>query len=214
MEAFPLREGLALEVYARKEPSSGQMRELQLALPAGSRLLGVELLTGRPGVVYDELGLNGAELTDLERWNPALRGALLAGTKPDLIVLAYGTNDMGMAVSAQPGYEQRVEKLLQAFRRDSGAPILVVGPLDRLGKRRRQRAALAAGADWIIRTLAQASRETGCAFWDARGAMGGYGAILKWRRAGLAQADLVHLNGAGYQKLGDLMTDALLKILR
>ena len=41
--------------------------------------------------------------------------------------------------------------------------------------------------------------------------MGGEGAILRWRRSGLAQRDLVHLTGSGYQRLGDQLAEALLK---
>lgn len=205
-----VREGCSLEVFAQQVQALAMPGELRLALPEGSSLLGVELLSGRPGVIYDELGLNGAELTDLERWDPVLRKALLARARPDLIILAYGTNDMGIGELARTEYEVRAKRLLQTLKAETGAPILLVGPLDRLGKKKRQRAALAAGAAWVIKALTQASLDTGCAFWDARRAMGGYGAIQKWRKAGLAQPDLVHLNGAGYQRLGDRMAEALL----
>ena len=212
-------------------PGRYPSRELNLTLPPGCSLLGIDLLSGQPGVVYDELGLNGAELTDLERWNPDLRRSLLARAKPDLIVLAYGTNDLGMSPSLRPEYEHRIRTLLLALKEESGAAILLVGPLDRLvvGTMAASPAWSPDGTDlvysapeagngylelWYLKgaaALTQASLDTGCAFWDARRAMGGLGSILKWRRAGLAQADLVHLNGPGYQRLGDQMADALLK---
>jgi lysophospholipase L1-like esterase len=185
---------------------------LALTLPEHSRLLGVDLLSGRPGLIYDELGLNGAGLLDLARWNPDLRRALLARVHPDLVVLAYGTNDMGMSAAAREGYPDSVRSLLQALRTEADAPILLIGPLDRLGRSKRQRAALKADADWIIPTLREACLATGCAFWDARQAMGGSGALLRWQRAGLAQPDLVHLNGAGYERLGDKTADAFLAL--
>ena len=173
----------------------------------------MELLSGRPGVLYDELGLNGAELLDLERWNPDLRRALLARARPNLIVLAYGSNDEGMAPSARTAYQSRAHDLLLALKQASGAPVLLIGPLDRIGRKPRQRAVLRAGADWIIRSMQELSLATGCAFWDARQAMGGPGAIARWRRAGQAQADLVHLNGLGYQRLGNLLSDTLVEAL-
>jgi len=40
--------------------------------------------------------------------------------------------------------------------------------------------------------------------------MGGAGSIARWQRQGLAQRDLVHLTGRGYERLGDLMADAIL----
>jgi len=208
-----IQEGKCLEIFAQAVPDGAGPRRLALTLPEGSRLLGVDLLSGAPGVIYDELGVNGAELLDLDRWNPRLRRALLARVHPDLIVLAYGTNDMGLGAPARATYQTDVRGLLLALKDESGAPILVVGPLDRLGRKRRPRAALKAGAAWVDQALKEASAQAGCAFWDARQAMGGYGSMLKWRRAGLAQKDLVHLNGAGYQRLGDQMADALLEAL-
>jgi lysophospholipase L1-like esterase len=206
----PVPGGRVLETFGQDGLPPDTPRKLGLFLPDSDRLLGVELFSGHPGVVYDELGLNGAEILDLAKWNPELRRTLLARARPDLLVLAYGTNDMGRSLPDQAGYREAVRDLLLELRRESGAPILVVGPLDRLGVNKRQRAALKAGAAWVIQALQSACLEAGCAFWDARQAMGGYGAMLKWRRAGLAQPDLVHLNGAGYRKLGDLMVDQLL----
>jgi len=211
--AEPLRPGLAVQRFAFAGPAAPGPRELCLFPGQESRLLGVDLLSGSPGVVYDELGLNGAELLDLERWDPDLRRALVAGSRPGLVVLAYGTNDEGMGAQAWDAFPARARELLRALKDASGAPVLVIGPLDRVGRSKRQRGPLKAGADWIIRTLKEASLQCGCAFWDARKAMGGYGSIQKWRRAGLAQKDLVHLTGPGYQRLGDQFTEALLAAL-
>lgn len=213
LSSDPIQEDKCLEIFGQAVPPGAGPRRLALTLPEGSRLLGVDLLSGAPGVIYDELGVNGAELLDLDRWNPWLRRGLLARVHPDLIVLAYGTNDMGMGTPARAGYQTAVRKLLLALKDESGASILVVGPLDRLGRKRRQRAALKDGAAFVVQALKDASTEAGCAFWDTRQSMGGYGSMLKWRRAGLAQKDLVHLNGAGYQRLGDQMADALLEAL-
>ena len=209
----PIQGGLQLETFGVDGLDGDPVQRLSLALPEGSRLLGVDLSSGRPGVVYDELGLNGAELLDLERWQPDLRSRLLAQVRPSLVVLAYGTNDMGMSAAARADYPEQVRGLLAEFKRASSAPVLVVGPLDRLGRSRRQRPALKDGAAWEIATLRQACLDADCAFWDAREAMGGYGSLLKWRRAGLAQRDMVHLDGPGYQRLGDLLSDALLKAM-
>lgn len=187
-----------------------RVQDLRFTLPEGVRLLGVDLRSGRPGVLYDELGLNGAQLLDLEKWNPELRRALLARAKPDLIVLAYGTNDEGLGGEAIQDYQARMRVLLRRLREESHAPILVIGPLDRFGNRRRARPALKAGAARVIGDMKQACLAEGCAFWDAREAMGGYGSIRQWRRAGQAQRDLVHLTGRGYERLGDLFCDQLL----
>jgi len=57
------------------------------------------------------------------------------------------------------------------------------------------------------------SATEGVAVWDALGVMGGLGSIKLWHKADLAQRDLVHLNRAGYQLLGDLLATALVEEL-
>jgi lysophospholipase L1-like esterase len=201
--------GLRLRVQGQAGLPHDRLQELSVACPPGSRLLGVDLRSGHPGVIYDELGLNGAELLDLEHWDPALRRELLGELHPDLLVLAYGTNDMGRTDLEPQDYAARAQALFETLKRESGAAILVVGPIDRAAVRRRQAAALRTGADRTIRALHQAALAAGCAFWDARAAMGGPGAMLRWRRAGLARPDLVHLTAPGYERLGNQLSDAL-----
>jgi lysophospholipase L1-like esterase len=193
------------------EPSAaGPIGAFSLGLPEGMRLLGVDLLSGKSGAVVDELGLNGAELTDLERWDPALRAALFADTRPSLLVLAFGTNDLGRRDLDGSAYRTRAARLLKALKEASGAPVLLVGPLDRLGRRRRGQN-LKLGAKTVVEAMRGACSDAGCAFWDAKAAMGGEGSIQGWRKLHLAQRDLVHLTVGGYQKLGDLLLQALEK---
>lgn len=205
-----LASGQVLKIHGRSGLPAG-IQELNVSVPPGARLLGVELRSGKPGVIYDELGLNGAELMDLERWNPELREALLEQAEPDLLVLAYGTNDEGRKDMSPAEYKARAQKLFSALKEESGACILVVGPLDRVGTKRGRVAGLQAGAKWVIQALREAALASDCAFWDARESMGGAGSILAWKQAGLAQKDLVHLTAPGYQRLADAMADSLLK---
>jgi lysophospholipase L1-like esterase len=175
-----------------------------------TRLLGVELLTGRPGVTYEELGLNGAELFDLDKWNPALRRAILAQAAPSLLVLAYGTNDMGRGDLNLEDYRARAAALFTRLAQDSGSPILVVAPVDRGARKRRKLTAIQAGANTVEEALRLAAQDAHCAFWDARTAMGGDGSMARWRRSGLAQKDMVHLSGPGYVRMGNLQFEALM----
>lgn len=191
------------------EPSvAGPFPVLSFGLPEGLSLLGVDLLSGSPGAVVDELGLNGGELLDLEKWNPVLRASLLANHRPSLLVLAFGTNDLGHRDLDGSTYRSRAARLLKELKEASGAPVLLVGPLDRMGRRRRGQN-LKLGAQTVIAAMRGACADAGCAFWNAKAAMGGEGSIQKWRRQHLAQRDLVHLTVGGYQKLADLMLKAL-----
>jgi lysophospholipase L1-like esterase len=216
----PMREISRVDVGSQKlltlsgapTATGSRLQDLEFTLPAGARLLGIDLRSGRSGVLYDELGLNGAQILYLERWNPTLRKALLADAHASLIVLAYGTNDEGLSPEQRTNYRDRVQALIRTLKAESGASVLVIGPLDRFGKNKQARAALQAGAADVIADLKAACLKEGCAFWDARAAMGGLGSIRHWRERGLAQDDLVHLNVPGYQQLGDLFCDQLLRL--
>ena len=184
--------------------------EIRDACGGLTRILGVDLLSGRPGVVVDTLGLNGAELPELGKWQPDLRRTLLRSADPALVIVSYGTNDMGRADFDFADYRSRVVELLRGLREDvPSSSILVTGPIDRAARKKKGAATITRNAPLVTRALREAAAAAGCAFWDARAAMGGEGSIRRWARSGLAQRDLVHLTGAGYVKLANLLFDRL-----
>jgi len=185
--------------------------ELAVTLPPAATLLGVDLRSGRPGLVYDELGIWGAWFLELKRWSAELRQVLLRSARPSLVVLAYGTNEMGWQAYDLANYEAATTALLRTLRREApGAAFLVVGPMDRGAATAAEREALARRADRIIDALRRSAAVTGCAFWDARQAMGGKGAWAPLCAGGLAAEDGIHLTRAGYTELGDRLSGALL----
>jgi lysophospholipase L1-like esterase len=175
-------------------------------------LLGMDFTTDRPGVVVDTLGINGAEIERLLRWQPGLRRTLLEHADPRLIIVSYGANDMTSDIFVNGGYRELVREVLAGLRRDApGAAILVTGPFDRSARRKgAQRTMVAANEPAIVEAMRSAALATGCAFWDARAAMGGDGAITKWKAAGLAGRDLVHLSQGGYSRLARALFDRLM----
>lgn len=66
--------------------------------------------------------------------------------------------------------------------------------------------------DLMIRLQRQTAAELGCAFWDARAAMGGPGSFGRWlgQKPSLAWSDLYHLTGKGLHIVGNTLSDALL----
>ena len=60
------------------------------------RLYGADFRKSSTGVVYTSLGVNGANVTLLSRaFNGTHWTSQLQHYKPDLVVLAYGTNESG-----------------------------------------------------------------------------------------------------------------------
>jgi lysophospholipase L1-like esterase len=174
-------------------------------------LLGVELYNGSKGVLYDTDGVNGARLEDLEKPLPALRKALLKQSHPTLIIVSYGTNDIGTKGFTPSDYEERAFQILSRLKEDAGdASILVTGPTDRGNSRKSRRAFIQAAQAALQPALRSAALRAGCAYWDQQAAMGGPGAMTRWVRAGLANYDYVHFSGLGYKKLADMLYSQLM----
>jgi lysophospholipase L1-like esterase len=178
---------------------------------AQARLLGVELCNGSKGILYDTDGVNGARLEDLEKPLPALRKALLKQSHPALIIVSYGTNDIGTKGFTPTDYEERAFQILCKLKEDAGdASILVTGPTDRGNSRKSRRAFIQAAQAALQPALRSAALRAGCAYWDQQAAMGGPGVMTRWVRAGLAAHDYVHFSGQGYKKLADMLYDQVM----
>jgi hypothetical protein len=179
------------------------------------RLLGMEFESGRSGVLYEPLGIIGAEVSNLDKWRPEVRRILLDHTAPGLILVSYGTNEMGQNDFSEEDYLALCGRIIADLRRDApGVPLLVTGPIDRDSRRSRLKGVVKTNEPEVVGALRKAAIENGAAFWDARAAMGGEGSIVAWRAADLAQADFVHLTAPGYEKLAGLLYGQLMEAYR
>ncbi|MFH1530562.1 MAG: GDSL-type esterase/lipase family protein [Pseudomonadota bacterium] len=200
-------------------------------------VLGATMERPGTGVVYDSLGLNGARLTHLSRWDPWVE-PMLARRGYQLVVFSYGTNeaidewlDLRTYARAASGALQRIRALTP------GADCLLVGPPPSsvIGAEppRFQERLLP-----LVELQKELARRHGCAYFDTLAWTGGPAVFQDWlgdpaavltqlderldlstartlrRRsepAILYQADGIHLTVEGYRLLGDLVADALLR---
>lgn len=171
------------------------------------KLLG--LVTEQPGITYECLGINGAVAPLILRWNQQIFADYLRQRSPDLIVLAYGTNEASQSAAHNEEYIADFDRLLETLHSVvPSAAILVLGPYDRALRSGRGRHAswqTFYGIDRIIADQKAACRQYHCAFYDERERMGGPGAMQHWAAAGLAQADHTHLTGTGYRDLAQAL---------
>jgi len=181
------------------------------------RLFGMVLeRTRKPGVVVDSLGINGARATVLMQWDEALWTAQLKRRKPDLVILAYGTNEAGDTHVSVGRYEERLAAVLTRLKKAAPrASCVLVGPTDRPIKRggtwvHRER------TDVVVDVQRRMSAQFGCGFWNAEAEMGGPLSIVRWADMDppLARRDYVHLTSRGYELLGDAFSKALLQNFR
>jgi lysophospholipase L1-like esterase len=167
------------------------------------RLLG--MVTDQPGITYECLGINGAYAPLMLQWNQDLFAEYLRQRDPNLIVLAYGTNEAAQSASHNTDYVYDFNRLLQNLHRIvPNASILVLGPYDRAmraGRGRRASWHTFEGTDRIIADQKESCRQYHCAFYDQRARQGGPGSAIRWVSAGYGQPDRTHLTGTGYRAL-------------
>ncbi len=167
------------------------------------QLLGVVVeAADRHGVVLDTLGLNGARYRSALAWDEAAWVAELARRQPDLVVLAFGTNESSDVKLKAEAHAARVKQLVERVRKAAPqADCLIFGPIDRGGEQYEQT------VQRINEAQASAARELGCAFWNGQQAMGGPGSMQRWASMvpPLGGGDRVHLYPRGYQKLGEML---------
>lgn len=94
-------------------------------------LLSYDVYRRTKGVVWSALGVVGARLSDFAQRDSAVMASELAAYPPDLIVLAFGTND-GFEPTVDPDqYEQQVRAQIRRLKDLApGAAILVLGAPD------------------------------------------------------------------------------------
>lgn len=158
------------------------------------------------GAVLSNLGVVGARLSHFARADEAVLRAELGAYRPDLIVLAFGTNegfDAGLSLDA---YEETLRTQVTRLRLLAGedVPILLLGAPEAAARTPRGWAAAPMLGPVRARQRAMAD-ELGLGFWDWARAMGGPGAASRWVAAGLMRPDHVHFTRAGGARIAAIL---------
>lgn len=181
------------------------------------------------GVSLSNLGVPGSQLRHFARTNDAVVQAELRAYRPDLIVLAFGTNEGFAADLDLANYEATLRGQVQRIRRlmGSAVPIMLVGPPNALT--RDNGIAYAGGfaptfcetglmvpghLAEVRRVQSRVATDMGLAWWDWAGAMGNDCAMYAWRANGDVIRDAVHFNRQGGARLGGLIAEDFTAALR
>ena len=188
---------------------------------AWSRITSLATFRRGGGAIVSNLGVIGAQLTHFGRSDERVLRAELAAYRPDLIVLAFGTNE-GFDRRVSPrdyeaGLRAQIARIRAARRRQRADP-----PRRRArrgdprsgGVRRRLRRGLvhAGLARRGPRRQRAVARDLGLAFWDWEAAMGGRCASRTWHRAGLMRDDHIHFTRDGGDRIGRMLFDDLMRV--
>jgi lysophospholipase L1-like esterase len=177
------------------------------------RLFGMTVDRPEVGVTLDALGINGARVTTALNWSEAHLVEQLRHRAPELVVLAYGTNEAGDDTTPAAYERQLVDLLGRIARAVPTASCLFLGPPDRAAKD--------AAGEWatmpklleVIDTQRRVAHAAGCAYYSQLYAMGGEGSIVAWVNEPNARAtkDHVHLTRDGYAFLASAISTDIVK---
>jgi lysophospholipase L1-like esterase len=176
-------------------------------------IYGITLERDEPGVVVDTLGISGTRAANALEWDAGLWREHVQRRRPDLVVLAFGTNEATDAQQPIADYEERLRAVLARYRDAIGdASCVLVGPGDFPQRDGGDRFVPRPRVREIIAAQRRAAPDYGCGFWDLQGFMGGELAMTQWVRAEppMANPDHVHLTRRGYVRMGMALADALL----
>ena len=169
-------------------------------------LYGLLLENQDPGICYHSIGVNGASVPSYLRCE--FFEKQLSLIKPDLIIFSVGINDAYDTQFTADKYENNYDTLISYFQKvNPKAALLFTTNNDSYYKRKYPNKKAEDVRD-VMRKLAY---KYGGGVWDMYGLMGGLGSVKTWENAGLAKRDKIHFTKAGYETVGDLLFEALIK---
>lgn len=201
---LPMQEDAVSHFY-RSEKS---LDEIYLIPSEGAfdvALSGIVLENNQPGILYHSIGVNGAKLSDYNKY-PEFFEQTKALT-PDLVIVSLGTNESFDKMTGNDYMAQLDLFVGNLKKQNPEVEVLVLTPPPSLFKRRYPNTF---AADYAQKTIDQSSPAKYAA-WDLYSQLGGLYGVGRNARKGLIGGDRVHYTNAGYFKMGALLSEAILK---
>lgn len=177
------------------------------------QLYGAEFRKDRPGVLYSSLGVNGASVTLLSRaYDRSHLMEQLRHYRPDLVVLAYGTNESGFPGFVDTTWAAEMEAAVRRIRAAlPDASILLMSPMDRGELKSDGSIGTVDALPRLVKKEKELALHLGVAFFNTFEAMGGSGTMARWYAAQprLVGADYIHPLPAGAKIVGELLYSSL-----
>lgn len=178
------------------------------ALQKDTRIYGMMLENDSSGVLYNMIGVNGAEYKHYNMSKYFMQQFTYLNS--DLIIISMGTNEAFYGGFDKDLFYRNIDTLITGIRNASpNAAILLTTPGDSF---RRSKKGRVKNPDVKVaeETIIRYCLEHQLAYWDLYEVMGGYGSMAKWYAARLSAKDKVHFSGKGYMIQGDLFYRAFM----
>lgn len=168
-------------------------------------LNGIILEKDAPGLIYSSIGVNGAKFSDYNKY--PLFFEQLKALHPDLLVFSLGTNESYDHMEAAAYIAELRQFIKNIKAHNSNVAIIVMTPPPSLLKARRPNVYIRDYAKSII----EVAKTDEFAVWDLYDEFGGMDGIQNLKSSGLIGPDWVHYSKKGYEKQGNLFSEAFLK---
>jgi LysM repeat protein len=191
-------------------PITGNQSKMTIQLVQNSpnqnffEFYGMSLETSQnKGLIYHSVGVGASQYGSLLL--EELLDEQLPTLNPNLILLDFGTNNYLYDNQVKPELGPQIEKIINNLRSIAPkATILLTSTQDLYYKSKHVTSGI------IFRNLIDSlAKKNHCLFWDWYAVSGGKKSLVKWRDAGYAQTDLVHLTTKGYELKGQLLFEAI-----
>ena len=174
-----------------------------------TRIYGMLLENDSTGVLYNMIGVNGAEYRHYVMSKYFTQQ--LSYLSSDLMIISLGTNEAYSAGFDKDLFYRSIDSLVLSIKAiNPNVNFVISTPPDSY---RRTKKGRVKNPDMKLarETVVDYCLKNNVAYWDLFEIMGGYGSMGKWYAMKLTVKDRVHFSGRGYQIQGDLFYNALME---
>jgi lysophospholipase L1-like esterase len=172
-------------------------------------ITGILLENENPGITYHSIGVNGASVNAFLRCEHFEEEIPLLA--PDMVIFGLGINDAGEATYNPAAFKENYLTLAHRFKKVNPNCFFVFITNNDSYKKVGKKYQVNENALTVQKIMYELADELGGAVFDQFAIMGGLRSMEKWRLAKLAQNDRVHFTKAGYELMGKLLYNAIIK---
>ena len=174
-------------------------------------ITGILLENENPGITYHSIGVNGASVNAFLRCEHFEEEIILLS--PDMVIFGLGINDANEPDFTPNTFKENYLKLVAQFRKVNPNIFFVFITNNDSYKKVGKKYEVNVKAVEVRKIFYELADETDGAVFDQFEIMGGLHSIEKWRGAKLAQNDRIHFTKEGYELMGKLLFNALIKFV-
>ncbi|MCP4457250.1 MAG: hypothetical protein GY816_04370 [Cytophagales bacterium] len=169
-------------------------------------LQGIQLLSDGPAIVYNPIGVNGANTSNYFR--SEMLDTQMKMIAPDLVIFGIGINDANTyaRLFKQQKYEDNYDRIIALLKEaNPDVSIIFMTNNDSYFYKRYPNPNVYKVRDAMINL----SKKHNAVVWDMFEIMGGFDSIRIWEAYNLASTDRIHFTREGYELQAELLFSAI-----